>query len=202
MTETRPVQTRRTDTDPGRNPNDTQRSQRPDPTMPPSIREPAGQTTEPQDAPTPDTLPSRFPASDLLLATASPPVGGQAVPSALTGVSWEARCALTPQELFRGEDADGYPLPFLLRHIDPGDGCWIWRPAGGVDFPKVRVLGELLFAHRFVFEIAFGPVPDGLAVLKRCGRRRCVAPAHLVAAPKRFEKRLDELPTGTAFFAG
>ncbi len=34
-------------------------------------------------------------------------------------------------------------------------------------------------AHRFAYEQAFGPIPDGMHVLHRCDVRTCVNPNHL-----------------------
>jgi predicted DNA-binding protein (UPF0251 family) len=56
-------------------------------------------------------------------------------------------------------------------------GCWLWTGAvhrngyGGM-WPNVLV-------HRFAWELANGPVPDGMMVLHRCDVRTCVNPDHL-----------------------
>lgn len=61
----------------------------------------------------------------------------------------------------------------------PG-GCWIWManhlPKGyGMIFlrreGRKNVVG---YAHRVAYEMAFGPVPDGLSVLHRCDNPPCV----------------------------
>lgn len=36
-----------------------------------------------------------------------------------------------------------------------------------------------LLAHRVAWEVAHGPVPEGLFVKQRCGNRPCCTPAHL-----------------------
>lgn len=38
---------------------------------------------------------------------------------------------------------------------------------------------KLALAHRFSWEITFGPIPDGLHVMHKCDVGRCVNPAHL-----------------------
>jgi hypothetical protein len=46
----------------------------------------------------------------------------------------------------------------------------IWT--GGIQGRKVR-------AHRLAYELAHGPIPDGLHVLHKCDRPSCTNPAHL-----------------------
>lgn len=64
--------------------------------------------------------------------------------------------------------------------VEKSDGCWLWRGtvAGGYgqcrSAPKVRVA-----AHRFSYNLHFGPIPDGLYVCHRCDTPLCVNPAHL-----------------------
>lgn len=67
-------------------------------------------------------------------------------------------------------------------------GCWLWTASlsrengyGILGRPGGRVNGKtkLIMAHRFSWEVAFGPVPDGLGVLHRCDVPQCVRPEHL-----------------------
>lgn len=60
------------------------------------------------------------------------------------------------------------------------DACWPWTLSvrdRGYGYFKSEVGRNL--AHRFAYELAHGPIPEGLDVLHHCGVRGCCNPAHL-----------------------
>ena len=59
----------------------------------------------------------------------------------------------------------------------PWSGCHEWM--GQINrYGKFRYKGGQL-AHRFSWELNYGPIPEGLHVLHRCDNPSCVRPDHL-----------------------
>lgn len=68
------------------------------------------------------------------------------------------------------------------RYIpEPNTGCWLWT--GGIDRKGYGMSSRKLYgeasAHRLLWSIHRGPIPDGLNVLHRCDTPPCVNPDHL-----------------------
>lgn len=65
-------------------------------------------------------------------------------------------------------------------------GCWEWRGVksrtGYGKFHTPRIQGterKPIHAHRFSYEVNFGPIPEGLFVLHKCDNPACTRPDHL-----------------------
>jgi hypothetical protein len=66
--------------------------------------------------------------------------------------------------------------------VNKTDGCWLWTASinnrGYGQFAYRQGKGG--YAHRFSYELAYGPIPNGMFVRHRCDTPPCVRPDHLI----------------------
>jgi hypothetical protein len=71
------------------------------------------------------------------------------------------------------------------RRVQKSDSCWMWKgPLSGPGWRTGRGYGAFYSgkngtAHRFSWELHFGPIPPGLFVCHKCDTPPCVNPEHL-----------------------
>lgn len=64
--------------------------------------------------------------------------------------------------------------------VDKTDGCWLWTALADEHGYGLRHWqGRRQKAHRISWQLANGPIPDGLHVLHHCDTPGCVNPGHL-----------------------
>jgi hypothetical protein len=84
--------------------------------------------------------------------------------------------------------------------VDPETGCWVWTAGVVPPNPKRRFPyanffwgGRNGYAHRFAYELANGPIPDGLEIDHLCRNTLCVNHEHLEAVGHIVNVRRGEL---------
>ena len=80
----------------------------------------------------------------------------------------------------------GFVERFMSKISKQEGGCWLWtgatskpNPRNGICYPRIRVDGVIVKAHRLAYKIFVGPIPPGMLVCHRCDVSLCVNPAHL-----------------------
>ena len=68
---------------------------------------------------------------------------------------------------------------------EPNSGCWLWTSTLDRDgYPLAsrsrKLKPRTVRAHRAVYELVSGPIPEGLTLDHSCRTRSCVNPGHLV----------------------
>jgi hypothetical protein len=57
--------------------------------------------------------------------------------------------------------------------------CWQWTAAKITGYGVIKVGGKNKAAHRLMYEMKVGRIPDGKLVLHKCDNHSCVRPSHL-----------------------
>lgn len=74
----------------------------------------------------------------------------------------------------------------FLAKVLVDDGCWQWTGGdNGRGYGRFTARGRRFGAHRYMYELLRGPIPDGLTLDHLCRNTRCVRPDHLEPVPHR-----------------
>lgn len=74
----------------------------------------------------------------------------------------------------------------IASKIERTETCWIWTAArSDTGYGNAWFGGRCQGAHRLVYEMLAGPIPDGLQLDHLCRNRACVRPDHLEPVTQR-----------------
>ncbi len=80
---------------------------------------------------------------------------------------------------------------------EPNTGCWIWLGwIASIGYGYHMIEGKWHCAHRLVYEVYKGTIPEGLQLDHLCRNRWCVNPAHL--EPVTFQENISRGKRETA----
>lgn len=70
--------------------------------------------------------------------------------------------------------------------VERSDRCWLWRGTIHVEgYGHFSLNSKAVPAHRVAYQVAKGPIPEGLQIDHLCKVRNCVNPDHLEAVTQR-----------------
>ena len=65
--------------------------------------------------------------------------------------------------------------------VDKSGDCWEWQGSKRKDgYGRFRISAQVHQAHRVVYELTYGSIPDGLLVRHTCDNPSCCNPEHLI----------------------
>lgn len=79
------------------------------------------------------------------------------------------------------EDIYGSDSERFWNYVEKTSDCWIWKGPKSIGYGHLSIKGKATMAHRWSYEEAYGPIPDGLQIDHLCRNIKCVKPTHLEA---------------------
>lgn len=84
-------------------------------------------------------------------------------------------------------------LERFFSKVSKTETCWIWTAShNGQGYGRISMggrKGKLYYAHRLSYQIANGPIPDGLVLDHLCRTPSCVNPDHLEAVTQKINSQ-------------
>jgi hypothetical protein len=98
------------------------------------------------------------------------------------------------REKLRNKVTQSIQEQFMDKVNKQENGCWFWKAGLNQEtgvFYYVTPDGtrNVCRAHRFSYEMHYGPIPDNGEIAQTCGIRHCVNPSHLLLQNESLESR-------------
>lgn len=78
-------------------------------------------------------------------------------------------------------------LARVWSHVDKSGECWTWDV--GKRYGSACFKGRRWQAHRLIWTLTNGSIPDDMCVLHRCDNPKCVKPSHLFLGTQKLNVR-------------
>lgn len=89
-------------------------------------------------------------------------------------------------------------LARLTAKLNKTETCWLWTGATSLNgYGVTSYKKQCLRAHRMMYELTKGPIPDGMYVCHSCDVRLCCNPDHLFLG-SHFDNMVDMFEKGRA----
>ena len=94
-----------------------------------------------------------------------------------------------------------HPLAERLaaRLVRTDSGCLEWTGATLKGYGQIGDGGKILYTHRVAYELAYGPLPDGMNACHTCDNPPCCEPEHLFAGTT-LDNTLDMIAKGRGWW--
>ena len=95
----------------------------------------------------------------------------------------------------KGQHGYCSPKCRFFAKVKKTDSCWLWMGAAhsSKGYGRFDANGVRWLAHRYVFEISIGTIPQNCELDHLCGNTSCVNPSHLEpVTPEEHYRRSDQ----------
>jgi len=94
-----------------------------------------------------------------------------------TNAEWQFAKQIARQVLFLPKQKKRF-----WARVEKTDWRWYWRgPRATHGYPQFSVNQVHILAHRYAYIVTNGAIPDDAEIIRQCGERLCVNPAHMLA---------------------
>lgn len=96
------------------------------------------------------------------------------------------------------------PASRFWTKVEKSSDCWEWRASlnnKGYGTFRLSSPRRSILAHRYAWELANGPIPQGMVACHHCDNPKCVRPSHMFLGTKR-DNLLDMAKKGRSPMAG